>query len=285
MIFTDKGVQRPHPLEESIGRAAVLYDRFTMPIRDLAFDQHQDQWIGAESFFQHDDQRLQDSVITLGQTRWGTDNRHLAGSGFIVAYLTRLTYPLISQYVLERRVLDVSLRNLAFHTDGNRINGTSLIHPRFAALADDSASAHPDAQVVLDDNALYERLKERLFENNFELVIPSLHRAARASFKVSWNAVASSCAQVFHRLYNLVDDPDIVVQKAEAFFGDPSSPVYRQINMSMIEHRGNRGYFARRAGCCLWWRAREPKEYCSGCVLLSREEQDSRFREILESQM
>ena len=137
-----------------------------------------------------------------------------------------------------------------------------------------------NARIVQDEAALYGRLKEWLFNSNFELVIPSLHWAARASLKVSWNAVASSCAQVFHRLYGLAKEPDVVLRRAEAFFGDPSSPVYRQVSMELIEHQGGQGYFARRAGCCLWWRAAQ--DYCSGCVLLSREEQDARFRELLE---
>ena len=266
-----------HPLVTSIGRAAALDDFFAFPLRYS----DQDRWIEAESLFQRDDQRLRDLVIAYGRDRWGTENRHLAGSGFIVAYLTRLTYPLISQYVLERRVPDVSLGNLAFHANGQRIDGTALSRPWYAALPDDPASGHQDALVVPDEAALYARLKEWLFDSNLELAIPSLRRAARASLKVSWNAVASSCAQVFHRLYYLVEEPELVVRDAEAFFGDPSSPAYRQVTMQVIEHRGKRGYFARRAGCCLWWRGEGTKVYCSGCILLSREEQDAQFREML----
>ena len=99
--------------------------------------------------------------------------------------------------------------------------------------------------------------------------------------KVSWNAVASSCAQVFHRLYHVIENPEIVVRTAEAFFRDPSSPVYRQVTMEVIEHRGKLGFFSRRVGCCLWWRVEKTGGYCAGCILLSREEQDARFREIL----
>ncbi|MFQ6031130.1 MAG: IucA/IucC family C-terminal-domain containing protein, partial [Dehalococcoidia bacterium] len=261
-----------HPLVDSIGRATALNDFFAIPLRYP----DQDRWIEAESLFLGDDQRLRDLIVAYGRDRWGSENRHLAGSGFIVAYLTRLTYPLISQYLLERRVPNVSLSNLSFHTNDRGIDGTALNRPGFTALPDDPASGHPDAQVVPDEAALYARLKEWLFDSNLELVVPSLHRAARASLKVSWNAVASSCAQVFHRLYNLVEEPDTVVRDAEAFFGDPSSPAYRQVTMEVIEHRGKRGYFARRAGCCLWWRV--SKDYCSGCILLPREEQDARFR-------
>ena len=39
--------------------------------------------------------------MALGRDRWGTDNHHAAGSA-VIAYLNRVTRPLISKYVLER---------------------------------------------------------------------------------------------------------------------------------------------------------------------------------------
>ena len=282
-----------HPLVDSMARASDLNELFAMPL------QYPDEgrWLDAQSLFHQslfhqsgfhqtlvnkNDQRLREAVIAYGRARWGTENRHVAGSGFIVAYLTRLTYPLISQYVLHRRIPDVSLGNLAFHTNDNGFDATALKKPRFAALPDDPASGHPDALIVADEAALYAQLKEWLFDCNFGIVIPSIHRAAQASLKVSWNAVASSSAQVFHRLFDLAVDPESVVRKAEAFFDDPSSPVYKQVTMDFIEHQGKLGYFARRHGCCLWWRVEQTKGYCAGCILLSREEQDIRFRDSLE---
>ena len=39
--------------------------------------------------------------MALGRDRWGTENHHATGSA-VIAYLNRVTRPLISQYVLER---------------------------------------------------------------------------------------------------------------------------------------------------------------------------------------
>ena len=269
--------QSPHALIASIGRAAALEDAFGIPVRQPGHD----NWIGAESVLRHDAEGLRALVAGYGRDRLETENRHLAGSGFIIAFLTRLTFPLISQYVLERRVLDVSLSNLAFHTSGGRIDGTALSHPRFAVLPNDPDFEHPDALVVRDDKALYEQLKQWLFESNFELVIPSLHQEARASRKVSWNAVAASCAQVFYHLYDLVEKPETVIRHAETFFEDEISPIYRQVSMEVIEHLGKQGYFARRAGCCLYWRVRDSNIFCSGCVLLKEHEQTEQFQRLL----
>ena len=269
-----------HPLVDSLRRLGSLDREYDLPVRDA----EQEGWITAASLFQDDDQRLRDFVVGYGRDFVDTDNRHLAASAFIIAYLTRLTYPLISQYVLERRVIDVSLGNLEFHTNGRRFDGTALASPRFAALPDDPDAAHPDTEIVPDASALYARLKERLFDSNLDLVIPSLRRAALASEKVSWNAVAASCAQVFYRLYGSTEDTESIVRHAEAFFGDTSSPVYGQVRMDLIEHQGKKGYFARRAGCCLFWRVRDEDVYCSDCILISEEEQTARFKQFLGKQ-
>ena len=54
--------------------------------------------------------------------------------------------------------------------------------------------------------------------------------------------------------------------------------------MESIEHQGKTGYFARRAGCRLFRRVRDEDVYCSGCILLSEEEQTIRFKQLMESQ-
>ena len=269
-----------HPLVQSLHQTAKLGEVYDLPIRGIG----EEGWLSASSLFQEDDQRLADIVSGYGRGFLGTENRHLAASAFIIAYLTRLVFPLLGQYVLNRRVIDVSLDNLEFHTNGQRFDGTALGRPLFAALPDDPAADHPDAEIVSDEVSLYARLKQQLFDANFDLVIPSLTRAAGASPKVSWNAVAASCAQVFYWLYELTSEKECVIRHAEAFFGDESSPMYQQVRMALIDHQGKQGYFARRAGCCLFWKVREQDVYCFGCILLPDEEQDVRFKQQLVNQ-
>lgn len=271
-------VNYKHPLAESIRRAGDLSGLFNLSVRDA----NHDGWLGAGQLFQDNDQRLGDLVMALGLARWETENRHVAGSAFIIAYLTKVTWPLISQYVLERRVPDIRLSNLEFHWTGEIIDDTAMSRPSFAVLPGDPAANHPDAVVVADEAELYERLKDWLFRGNLDIVITALRRASRASLKVSRNAVAASCAQAFKKLYDVSDKPEIVVEAADAFFGDSSSPVYRQVTTEIFSHQGKSGFFSRRAGCCLWWRTEQSNDYCSNCILLSREQQDTRFRKTLE---
>jgi hypothetical protein len=266
-----------HPLIDSMRRAAALNTYFELPVRSA--DEH--GWIDAPSLFAKDDQMLYQMVMANGRDRWGTENPHVAGSAFIIAYLTRVVWPVVGQYVLERRVPRVTLDNLVLHRDGARIVGTALKRPAFVALPRDVAASHPDAEIVSDKAALYARLKESLFESNLSTVIAALRRAARASIKVSENAVGASCAQAFHRLYYGLNDPDRVAREAQDFFSDPTSSVYGQVTLEVFEHQAKRGLFARRAGCCLWWRSPRASDYCSNCILLPHQQQDERFREML----
>ena len=269
-----------HPLAASMARAQELGGFFALPQRqptDLA-------WTNASDLFQLDDRRLEELVLTYGRRAWESDNRHVACSAFLVAYLSRVVFPLVGQYVLERRVPDVSLDNLSFHWNGPAIDATGLNRLAFAALPGDPAETHGDAIVVADEEVLYVYLKERLFTENLDIVIASLRRAAGASLKVSLNAVAAALSQVLNRLYATAGRPDEVVRVADSFLSDPDSPIYGQLTMEEFRHQDRTGFFSRRRGCCLWWRSPRSNDYCSNCILLPREQQDQRFREMLSGQ-
>ena len=112
-------------------------------------------------------------------------------------------------------------------------------------------------------------------------MIPNLQRAAGASAKVSWNAVAAALSQALNRLYAAAAMPEKVVRAAETFFSDTESPIYGQLTMEEFRSQGRTGFFSRRRGCCLWWRSPRANDYCSNCILLPRQEQDRRFEEML----
>ena len=267
-----------HPLIHSLWEAGELDPYFDMPVSDV----NETGWSPSATLFQAEDTSLRELVMSYGYARWGATNNHVAASAFIVAYLTRFIYPMVGQYVLRRRVPRVTLENLAFHRTDGRIDATGLRRPQFAVLPDDPAAGHPDAEVLHSETDLYRRLKDWAFKSNVEIVIEALCRSVPASARVSQNAVAASCAQALHRLYRHVEDKSLVLRDAETFFGDPSSLIYRQVSMEVIEHEGKSGFFARRAGCCLVWRTREDNMYCSNCILRPREEQTRRFKEMLK---
>ena len=268
-----------HPLIDGMRRAGSINRFFDLPIRDP----HQEGWISAEDLFLGNDQRLRYLVRTYGQAFWESDNAHVAGSAFIIAYLTRLVWPVIGQWVREGQIPDVSLGNIVFHQQGEGIDATAMARPTFATVADSFNAGHQDGTIVADAEALYSQLKQWLLVANLELVVESLHRAAGASVKISWNAVAYACAQAFHHLYSVSESPETLATYAGKIFDDASSPVHGQLTMEVVNHKGRSGLFARRRGCCLAWRTERANGYCSNCILTPREHQDREFREMLSS--
>ena len=270
-----------HPLIDGMRRAGSIDRYFDLPIRDPK----QDGWISGEDLFLGDDQRLRHLVQTYGQAFWGTANTHVAGSAFIIAYLTRLVWPVIGQWVLEQQVPDVTLGNIAFHQIDDRIDATALAHPTYATVANGPNAGHRDGHndgtTVADPEALYSQLKEWLLVANLELVVESLRRAAGASVKISWNAAATACAQAFHHLYPVSETPETLLTHARLLFGDSSSPLHGQLTVEAVTHQGRSGFFARRRGCCLAWRTQRANGYCSNCILTPREQQDREFQEML----
>ena len=271
-----------HPLIDGMRRAGAIDRYFDLPVRDP----QQDSWISGEELFLGNDQRLRHLVQTYGQAFWGTTNAHAAGSAFIIAYLTRLVWPVIGQWVLEQQVPDVSLGNIAFHQIGDgqigdRIDATALARPTFATVAKGSNAGHMDETIVADSEALYSQLKEWLLAANLELVVESLRRAAGASVKISWNAAATACAQAFHHLYPVSETPETLLTHARLLFEDSSSPLHGQLTVEAVTRQGRSGLFARRRGCCLAWRSERANGYCSNCILTPREQQDREFQEML----
>ena len=266
-----------HPLIDGMRRAGAIDRYFDLPIRDP----QQDGWISGEDLFLGDDQRLRHLVQTYGQAFWGSTNTHVAGSAFIIAYLTRLVWPVIGQWVQEQQVPDVTLGNIVFHQIGNRIDATALARPTYATVANGPNAGHRDETIVADPEALYSQLKEWLLAANLELVVESLRRAAGASVKISWNAAATACAQAFHHLYPVSETPETLLTHARLLFDDSSSPLHGQLTVEAVTHRGRSGLFARRRGCCLAWRTQRANGYCSNCILTPREQQDREFLEML----
>ena len=266
-----------HPLVESMAAAARLGGYFALPVSQPG----EEGWTSAAGLFLGNGRRLENLVVGYGQRAWSSSNRHVVNSAFLVAYLSRVVFPVVGQYALARRVPDVSLSNLSFHWRGGGIDATGLDRPSFAALAADPEGRHRDGFAVPSEADLYRQLKQWLFEENLGIVIPALRQQAGASLKVSWNAVAAAISQALNRLYGLMADPAEAVALARLFFEDPESPLHGQLTMEEFRYRGRIGFFSRRAGCCLWWRSPHANDYCSNCVLLPREDQDRRFRQML----
>ena len=257
-----------HPLVESMAAAARLGGYFALPVTRPG----EEGWTSAAGLFLGDGRRLENLVVGLrGSGPGSSSNRHVVNSAFLVAYLSRVVFPVVGQYALARRVPDVSLSNLSFHWRGGGIDATGLDRPSFAALAADPEGRHRDGLAVPSEAALYRQLKKWLFEENLGIVIPALRQQAGASLKVSWNAVAASFSQALNRLYGPDGGPGGGGGAGPVVLRGPGIAAAQAVDDGGVPIPGpHRVLFP--AGRLLPVVAvPHANDYCSNCVLLPRE--------------
>ena len=89
-----------HPLIQGMYRMKDISPYFQLSVNWAEGE----GWISAYDLFHNDDNRLINMVRNYGIEHWNSSNPHVAGSAFLIAYLTRLVWPVIGQYVLEKVV-------------------------------------------------------------------------------------------------------------------------------------------------------------------------------------
>ena len=82
-----------HPLLDSMAAAERLGGYFAMPLRRPGVT----GWTDAADLFRGDDRRLERLVTAYGERAWASSNRHVVNSAFLVAYLSRVVFPVVGQ--------------------------------------------------------------------------------------------------------------------------------------------------------------------------------------------
>lgn len=211
------------------------------------------------------------------------------GSYFLGEYSWYVPDAVIAAYLAERRVPDLSLKNLALRSrtytwhegaesgEAERID-MRLLNGRFACLPDDPAAAHPDATVLPDADALHEHLRVSL-EAHLTPLIERVHLLTRLGHHAQWCLVADSVAALFlHKVRALNDEAGgkaeglAFIKAAEAPMNNPNTSY---ISLHYLDHRAT---FRARGGCCRYYTvSKTGKDYCSTCVLRKPEDRDARL--------
>jgi hypothetical protein len=214
--------------------------------------------------------------------RYPTADRRTAGAFFIGHYAWYLAGAAIGSYLAERRVPDLSLANVmlrygtyTWHSgdqSGEAENiEVRLVRGRFAALADDPAAEHIDADVLPSSKALRDWLREAL-EQHMAALIDSVHTGTRLGKRAQWNLVADSCARLFQHAGQRLGEEPRGCAEGLAFIQAPASPMRASHTRYLtLECNGHRDTFVERGGCCLHHRV-EPGQNCSTCPLRPAEE-------------
>lgn len=215
----------------------------------------------------------------------------VAGSFFAGEYAWYLCAAATGAYLSEGRVPDLAAENVALryrtytwhHGDASgeaeRID-VRFLSGRFAALPDDPAADHPDAEILPDATALRERLREGL-EAHLAPVIAAVTAATRLGQRAQWNLVADAVANCFLVAGKALGDAERAQAEGLACIKAPGSPMRSSATSYLtVEAEGHSESFCSRGGCCLYYRIK-PGENCSTCVLRPQSERIELLRAYL----
>ena len=188
--------------------------------------------------------------------------------------------PVLTALLLERRLLDLDPRAVAFHCGEDGLpTEAGAIALRFRTLTSDPERWHPDVHAtVADEDELLAILHVQL-EAAITPLIAGLHVAGRRSRPALWRScadvVGSTCLSVGKRL--------LVVERAVALgtrLLDLAGPMRTPANYRVVELRdGRRTVIRARQGCCLN-HVVEPGQTCMPCPLTPESERLRRLERL-----
>lgn len=217
-----------------------------------------------------------------------TDETGVAASLLCQAWAVGITRAAIACLVGTRRVPDLAAANTRLLFDGaQRPAGAALITPRFAAVVgDEEAGYDPEAEIVLDDDALFAWTRARLFDGHLGPLVEALHDLAPVGRRLLWGNVAAAVAGGFAALTALADhpfDPEHVAPEATRLLDAPGSPTAGLAEVFPVTHDGATRLFVRRQTCCLRYRLPDGPPTCLSCRLIPEWERRRRITARLDA--
>lgn len=195
-----------------------------------------------------DDASMLDDTLAAVGREVGTPRRDVQASLLLESYAWQFALPLAGALVAESRVPTPGPDGTALRfTDDGLPCAIRLLHGRFVALPEDSATAHPDADVVADRSLLDLCLRSALVAH-FEPFAQTLNAASGRSGRALWRTVADRTASAL--LYAGLASDRIAAAHVAAARTLACAPLQHPPRYTEI---GDRPVHLRH-GCCLWWR-------------------------------
>lgn len=273
------------PLAPTLARASVHDPSLTADLGTLEAG-----WFPAAALLAPGSPELAEGLERSVAAHPGAERR-VAGSFFASSYTRCLAGVAVLAYLSEARVPDLSIENIALRYlsytwyeddesgEGERID-LRFLSGRFAALPDDPAAGHRDAQIVPDGEAL-----RTLLHTSIAAHLTPLFTAVQAQtslgLRAQWCQAADELAVLFLQGGQSLGDEARGMAEGLACVKAPGSPLLnRDTGYITIELGGHREVFRAHGGCCLYYRLK-PGEHCSTCVLLPPAERIGRLRSYL----
>lgn len=273
------------PLAATLGRVGALDDDLA-----AALEPPGPGWFPAAALLAPGSPELAEG-LARSVARYPGAERRVSGSLFINAYSWYLPAAAVAAYLAERRAPDLSIEHVAlryrtytWHEGGESGEGERIdvrfLGGRFAALPDDPAAGHPDAQILPDAGALRDWLRARL-EAHLGPLFDAVAAQTRLGRRAQWSLAADAIALRFLHAGELLGDAERGQAEGLALVRAAGSPLRNPATgYFTLEVGGHCETFRARGGCCLYYRV-EPGENCATCVLRPEAERDQRLRDYL----
>jgi hypothetical protein len=184
-------------------------------------------------------------------------------------------------YATERRVPDLSPRNVLLRYEAGYLEEAAFASGDFAALARDPEAASA-ARVFADEGTMRDWMRACL-ERLLSPLVPEVRAVTRVGERTLWGRASDLVAQRFLWTGELCGDWPWCGREAEAFVKAPGSPLNRNNAFFDVEHAGRRGVFMRRSVCCQEYRS-PGGDQCEQCPMLPQAERVRRAREVLSGE-
>lgn len=264
------------PLRDTLGRLTTLYPA---PVTIGAPDRP--EWVSADDFFAPNSPQLRRMLAAVA-TAYQTELRDLPASFFFHRYNWMVACITIGAYLLDRRLPDLSLPNVAIHVDGQgQGDKIALRSGRFWTTAADPAAAHPEALVDPAGSIDLGRVRTEL-ERHFNPVIDAMRANAPFGKRAMWLSLADNAAWCFLEYGRRLNRPGIGAAIDELLQA-PDSRMRGGTHLVTVEARGGHHQFVSRGSCCLSYKLPDA-DYCATCPLLKPDQRLERLRQYVEAE-
>lgn len=221
-----------------------------------------------------DGELIEELLRRLGR-EYGSNDRAALGTLFLRGYLWRLLVPIVSAFLIDRRMSDPGQENVALNFDRCGVAaGLAFASERFVTLPDDPAAEHPDAQVFAFEDELLVYLRDRLAAGLPDFFAALRRVRPRRSVQALWGVAADVCAEAFMHAGQALGREDEARAFAEFMLGGPS-PLSGSTNYVLLEHDGFSMLTRVRNTCCLYYKVGEAP--CFTCPRTTNEERVERL--------
>jgi len=274
---------RDHPLQETLGKVTQLSKYLKAGLGNT----DDTAWLTPLTLLAADSPHWT-TLLATTQQRLHTEAATIVSGSLLQEYQWPLLASAIACFLVDRRVPDLQPANvqlrlgLTENADDQRERLTYRTG-RFAALPDDPAADHPDAEIVPDLAALRDYLRTGI-ETHMGWVIQQVSRQTHCKERGLWLFVADRCAGTLVWLMQEQDQQpgcaDIAAEINALIRADGSPLANKKVGLFELSYQKQTHIYLNRATCCYWYKT-DGGDYCTTCPHRTKEDRNERLLQAM----